>query len=298
MHRLIREKERFVVRRNAEIRGKARELIYPSGRFRRVHELLKFHCGKIRHGAYMFSPRKGFAQRDNALLHVGQRQYLMLDIKQFYPSTTREHVFQWALYKAGMFEDVAAVFTELCTIDDRVSFGSPLTPVLASIVHRDMFDEIAAECRKRGLKISVWVDDIVVSGDFVRGELLRRIREIIASHGLRSHKLQYREGARAVSITGIDVHGGEISAPNSLNIRVRDLYRELEVAGAEDYAIGIVDRLLSALGTQRYIAGRRSAVGQILSQRMESLRQRYYRSTAISVTALKPLEPGESLPWA
>jgi RNA-directed DNA polymerase len=298
MHRLIREKERFVVRRSADIRGKTRELIYPSGRFRRVHERLKFHCSKIRHGAYLFSPRKGYAQRDNALLHVGQRQFLMLDIKQFYPSTTREHVFRWALHKAGMFEDVATVFTELCTIDDRVSFGSPLTPVLATIVHRDMFDEIAAECWKRGLKISVWVDDIVVSGDFVRGDLLDRIREIIASYGLRSHKLQYREGARAVSITGIDVRGGAVFAPNSLNVRVRDLYDELKIAGAEDYAIGIVDRLLSALGTQRYIAGRRSSLGKAISQRMETLRQRYHRVSRTAATVLTPLEPGEGLPWA
>jgi RNA-directed DNA polymerase len=298
MQRLIREKERFVVRRDAEIRGKQRKLIYPSGRFRRAHELLKFHCAKIRHGAYLFSPRKGYAQRDNALLHVGQRQFLMLDIKQFYPSTTREHVFRWAVHKAGMFEDVAAVFTEICTIDDRVSFGSPLTPVLATIVHRDMFDEIASECWKRGLRISVWVDDIVVSGNFIRGDLLDRIREIIASHGLKTHKLKYREGARAVSITGIDVRGGEVSAPNSLNLRVRDLYEELKLAGDDDYAAGIVGRLLSALGTQRYIAGRTSKAGQILSQKMEALRQRYYRQAQSPVAVVDDFQPGEDLPWA
>ena len=73
---LIRDKDKWIGRRAEVIAGKKRNLAVPYGRLRGVHERLKFHLNKIRQPDYLFSPRKGRAQRDNAAHHVGQTQLL------------------------------------------------------------------------------------------------------------------------------------------------------------------------------------------------------------------------------
>lgn len=130
--RLRREsyKEQFIRRRKVQIGKKVRELAFPVGRLRTVHERLKDLLNRIKQPEYLFSPRRGRSQRDNAALHLDQDQYLSLDLKQFYPSTTSEMVYRWFVDELNSFHDVAALLRDLCTIDGKVSFGSPLTPVL------------------------------------------------------------------------------------------------------------------------------------------------------------------------
>jgi hypothetical protein len=79
------------------------------------------------------SPRKDKSQRDNAAAHLDATQYLTLDIKQFYPSTTRAMIRNSLVELFGMEADVAGLIAHVATADDCACFGSPLTPVLASL---------------------------------------------------------------------------------------------------------------------------------------------------------------------
>jgi len=274
LRRIINYKEQFVVRRTEQIGGKIRSLIYPVSRYRALHERLKFHLNKIRQPSYLFSPRKGGSQRNNAALHLDQDQYLRLDLKQFYPSTTESMVRAWFRDELGMYEDVAGLLTELCTIDGKVSFGSPLTPVLCTLVHRTMFDRISDVCQSRWLRHSVWVDDVTISGRFVPGQVVNEVRQVIMSAGLRSHEIKYRSGNRPVFITGIGVVGQDLVAPNSLHLRIRDLWKDLKVAKTVEEKDFCTQRLLSQLGTLRHIVGRQTSLGQRTSNQMNMLRQR------------------------
>ena len=92
---IVRDKEKWIKRKTEQINGKQRNLAIPYGKLRVVHERLKYHFNKIRQPNYVFSPRKGRSQRDNAELHAGQNQFLSLDIRQFYPTTSGEHLFRW-----------------------------------------------------------------------------------------------------------------------------------------------------------------------------------------------------------
>lgn len=299
---LATHRDSWIIRRDEPINGKLRHLAYPRGKLRRVHERFKFHLKKIKQPDYLFSPRSGRSQRDNAAQHVGQQQFFSLDVKQFYPTTTEKHVYHWAADELGMREDVAGLFTRLATVDGIVSFGSPLTPVLATLVHRKMFDAIAKACRRRGLHISLWVDDITISGNFVPGELVSEIREIIRAQGLKSHKLHYRTGNRPVAITGVNVNGEELCASRLVHERVRKLYAALSEAKSDIEAEIIIGRLLSALGTLRYTVGRSSTVGKKTSDRMNALRQKRSKVTSITVTAPNSPPAGQILsseepPW-
>lgn len=292
----------WIVRRDEEINGKLRHLAYPRGKLRVVHELLKFHLKKIKQPPYLFSPRVGRSQRDNAALHLGQTQFLKLDIKQFYPSTTAKHVYRWAREELGMHDDVAGLFTRLATVDGVASFGSPLTPVLATLVHRKIFDTIYRVCEQRGLRMSLWVDDITISGKFIPGVLVREIREIIRTHGLKSHKLFYMTGNRPVAITGPLVDDLYIRATRSLHEQIRGLYGALSEASDDAEAEKIINRLLSALGTLRYTVGRASKTAQKTSDRMNTLRQRRSKLAPMTkrrstdVTIAKSSDDGNA-PW-
>ncbi|WP_082513267.1 reverse transcriptase family protein [Methylobacterium sp. Leaf125] len=274
---LIDHKKQYIIRRDAEINGKKRRLVYPFGKFRSVHEKLKFHLNKIIQPAYLYSPRKGRNQRSNAVFHLGQTQYLKLDIKQFYPSTSSEHVFRWAKYDMRMSDDVAGLLVHIATIDDVVSFGSPLTPVLATLVHRRMFNAIAEECSARGLRISLWVDDIVISGKFIPGPLVSRIRDLTRSNGLKSHKLEYFTGYRRVTITGVVVKGDEIHSPRKLHTEISNAYGLAIQSNSRIEAEAAVDRLLSTLGRYRVMVGKGSPMGRRASSRMNAIRQKRVR---------------------
>ena len=301
---LATHSETWIIRREEIINGKARKLAYPRGRLRVVHEILKFHLKKIEQPDYLLSPRQGRSQRDNAIRHLGQIQYLTLDVKQFYPSTTSRHIRNWLQDDLGMREDTAGLIVKLVTVDGIASFGSPLTPVLSTLVHRNMFDSIAELCRRRGLKMSLWVDDLTISGRFVPGALLIRIREIIRTNKLRSHKLSYRQGNRPVFITGIGIVGSHLVAPRSLHDRIHRLYRELAECETLGQFDDVTNRLLSAFGTLRHIVGPKSAAGQRASNRMNALRQRRqkWRREEEEQTVLPPANSNKAtdasdLPW-
>ena len=276
LRRLVNYKEAFIVRRQAIIgkKKKLRDLAYPEGRLRAVHERLKFHLNKVKQPSYLFSPRRNRGQRDNAALHLDQDQYLTLDLRQFYPSTSDRMVRRWFHEHLGMYDDVAGLLTHLCTIDSKVSFGSPLTPVLCSLIHRPMFDQIAAICYARGLRYSVWVDDLTISGRFVPGEVLNQIRAIVRAAGLKSHSIVYRCGNRPVFITGIGVVGPKLVAPNSLNLRIKDCWVDYHAAVTDDERDSVCQRLLSHLGTLRHISGTASETSRKVSDQMNSLRQK------------------------
>jgi len=283
LRRLANYKEEFITRKTILAGKKERDLAYPTGLLRAVHERLKFHLNKVKQPDYLMSPRKGRSQRDNAARHMNNHQYVCLDIKQFYPSTTFQMVKRWAIDELGMYEDVAGLLAELATVDGIVSFGSPLTPVLVSMVHRPMFDQIYNHCEFKSLKNSLWVDDLTISGMETPGDTVEFLREAIKSQGLRSHKIKFRTGNRAVWITGIGIVGDCLIAPNSMHQKIKtlwDFYYDAETS-QERQSLGL--KLLSQMGSIRHISGAKSKLGMRLADQMNSLRQHLEKDRKLEI---------------
>ena len=179
----------------------------------------------------------------------------------------------WATNELGMYEDVAGLLAEIATVDGIVSFGSPLTPVLVSMVHRPMFDQIYEHCEFNSLKNSLWVDDLTISGMETPGSTVEFLRQVIKNQGLRSHKIKFRTGNRAVWITGIGVLGDCLIAPKRMDLKIKtlwDFYHEAETS-QERQSLGL--KLLSQMGSIRHITGAKSKRGMRLADQMNSLRQ-------------------------
>lgn len=285
LERLIGDKDRYVLRRVEEIGGKNRNLAVPIGKLRGVHERLKFHLNKIKQPEYLYSPRKGRAQRDNAALHRAQAQFLGLDIRQFYPSTTAEHIFRWAHHVAGLRADVAGMLMHLVAIDGKMPFGSPVSPVLTTLVHREMFDEIYALLKAQNLRMSLWVDDLTISGSFVRGDIIEQIRAVIRRSGFQTHKIKFRSAGRPVIVTGVPIERQRIVAPQGLQKRVQDGYAALRQELTDTERRHTIDQLLSALGSYRYHVGAATPQGRQAANRMDALRTRRSKLKPMYITA-------------
>lgn len=303
---LVRDKDRYVKREVKQVGSKLRNLAVPTSKLRTIHERLKFHLNKIKQPEYLYSPRKGRSQRDNAECHAKGIQFLSLDIKQFYPSTTDEHIFRWAYHVAGLRSDVAGLLTKLVAIDGKMPFGSPVSPVLTALIHREMFDDIQSVCKANGLEMSLWVDDLTISGQFVAGALIEEIRSIIRRRGFQTHKIKFRSASRPVVITGVPVEGRRVMAPRAVHARLQDGYRSLRESHSSLERGAAIDRLMSALGTYRYQLGSATAEGRLASNRMQALRVRRARLD-LSITTFPTIEIGNSptnppgtsvgLPW-
>lgn len=272
---LIKYKASFVAQKpQEEIAGKLRDLCFPVGRLRLVNEKIKFQLDKIKLPHYVLSPRKGFGQRENALAHRDAVQVLKLDLRKFYPSVTRESIAAFFREECGMHADVAGLITHLLTHDEVVFFGAPATPVLVMLSRRRMFDEIDAICRESGVTMTLWVDNLTISGNNVPGELLNRVRAVIAAHGHKSHDIVFEHTNRPVAVTGINICSGQISPANSTNLAVLELERSLRAASNFDEYETVSNALLSRLGSQLHVIGTKGDRGRKISQRMNVIRQK------------------------
>lgn len=306
LEREVRYKELATTRRT-EITGrgrkrKERDLAYPdpSTSLRRVHDRLARLFNRIEQPDYVFSPRAGRTTRGNAAVHAGQRVFLQIDIKKFYPSTTRAMIRRGLVSAFGMHQDVAGFIAHLVTVDDRACFGSPVTPVLMTIVFREMFDRIADECDARGLRFTLWVDDMTISGRHITSDFLDRLRQIVREHGHKTHKIALRTANEAVCVTGLWLDGRRLEPSHAQRRRLRAAHADMQRANTAQARDEAERAVLSAAGTIRHIAGASSEEGQRMANLAQQVRQTRRRRIArkSAVLATRPVfDTGGDIPF-
>lgn len=271
---LIKYRDSFVNFGAADSGGKPRPLCYPVGRLRVINEKIRYQLNKIRLPDYVKSPRKGIGQKQNAEAHLLGKQVLKLDLCKFYPSISRTMVAKYFREEFGMHADVAGLITNLLTHNERIFYGAPCTSVLAFLVNKKMFDEVDAICRSYNCRMTLWVDNLTISGEAVPGALLEEVRDTIAKHGHKSHEISFEHTNRNVSITGVNVRDAKLHPANSSDLAIRDLERQLHETDCSDEYEQISNQLLSRLGSQRHIVDQSSLRGRKLAQRMNAVRQK------------------------
>lgn len=185
----------------------------------------------------------------NAVLHQRGHIIVKLDIRQFYPSTTDEHVFRFLHHQLKMPDDVAGFITKLVTFEKALPFGSPLSPVLCTLVHRDMFDRIRGYCALEDHTLSIWVDDLTISGMDHKDMLIKAIRREIARKGLKTHKLQKKRTKRGTVITGVFVSNDTVAPANKIHVRIRDKLQQLSTT---DDLVEKLKLIQSLIGSHDY----------------------------------------------
>ena len=204
---------------------------------------------------YLFSPVKGRSYVDNARRHIGSYSVHLLDIENFYPKCKESKVYWFFNKKMKCSPDVSRILCKIICYQGSLPQGSPCSPFLAYLAYIDMWNEINATATTFGCKISVYVDDLTVSGSSVPGHMIWSLKKIIKAHdhaiNRKKEKCVYK---RPVEITGAILHSEKLSPPNR---QLKKLYEATIALNAINHSSDLAISLASQ------IKGRKTQINQI-----------------------------------
>lgn len=147
--------------------------------------------------------------------HCGKPLLLKMDMENFYPNISAkqvERLFQSILDEPHKAKD----FARLCTTEGGLPQGAPTSPVLARMIFEPAFIDL-----KRALKamhsdcaVTIWVDDLNISGPMGIKRSMRTIGKILQRHGFKLNpsktKIQTTRGQQS----GLGLNVGNYLTPD------------------------------------------------------------------------------------
>lgn len=226
-----------------EIAHKSRRIQEPKKILEGIQNRLAKYLGRIERPDYLYSATKGRSHVLNALAHKKLGLTIKIDIKNFYQNATSQNVRTFFERHLECSPDVAYILEKISTFNGHLPTGSPLSPALSFFAYKDMFDHLNKIALSTGATMTLYVDDIVVSGDGATPALINRMRSALKKHGLIGHKVScFRNGELKV-ITGVAVTDTVIAIPYKRRNKMRIMENVLRSSNnAQD--IQIIGRAL------------------------------------------------------
>ncbi len=193
----------------------------------RIHKRLSFLLSSIQTKEYLFSGIKGKSCPDNAKYHLenSDKYIVKLDLKGFFPSVTFDSIFKFFNEDLKCSTSVAKALAKILTFKNYLPTGSPMSMVMAYYANKRMFDKIDQIVIDYGCKMSLWVDDIIISGDKAI-KASWEARNAITNHGLNYNKKKFKiyEPSDNKEITGVIITPkGEIKLRNRSHLKIHHL---------------------------------------------------------------------------
>lgn len=196
--------------------------------------------------SYLHSGVKGRSYISNARQHAGGGRTLKTDVSRFYPSTKHHQVFVGFLREFHCAGDVARLLADLCTYKGHVPTGSPISMPTAFFAHKQAFDALYRRMLGQNITMTVYVDDITLSGEGLMRQHFCPIKKTFAVTGMRAHKTRFF-GARPASVTGVMVKGEDILLPNRRHQRIAEGIRLLASEDANLDRPSVASKLLGQI---------------------------------------------------
>lgn len=167
----------------------------------------------------------GRSSFQHAALHAAHDELLVVDIKDFFGSITRQMVFQ-ALAEDAEFVEYAHAISLICTLRGRLPQGAPTSPFLSNLVFKSMDRRLRGLASRVGLVYSRYADDLAFSGESVPRNLPSYLARLVSSGGysLNATKTRLKLKGRKKVLTGISISRGVLKAPRSF---VRELRSQI-----------------------------------------------------------------------
>jgi retron-type reverse transcriptase len=212
---LATKEGRYIFFTKPKKNGGVRDISAPILPLKKVQARIANLLSRIAPPDYLFAPVAGRSYVDNAARHLGARSVRLLDIKDFFPSCTINKAI-WFFHRfMDCSPDVAAILARIVTNDGVLPQGSPCSPILAYLCYVDMWDEIADLAASGGSTLSVYADDLTISGAVVPEEMIWQIKRTLFRHGHDYAKEKERSKRdRPAEITGVILRREAVCAPN------------------------------------------------------------------------------------
>lgn len=237
--------------------GKSRLIEPPRFELKIVQKRIKTLLGKIDIPDNVFSGVRGKSYSDNAKLHLGDslRNLYKIDLTAFFPSISRETVYQFFRKDLDCSPDVAAILTNLTTVDltalnekgltevfdflekknvkcfNHLISGAPTSQILSYLVNHKMFDELQELANKFGATMSVYVDDVVFSSEHQISSYFRKsVLKVVQKYNYQISQKKVKGYSKAYPklVTGVIIDkDGKATIKNSLRRKIKEQYDSL-----------------------------------------------------------------------
>lgn len=233
--------------------GKKINLEIPAPRLKQVQKRIATLLGRVKTPEFLFCPAKERSYIGNAKEHVSNAVVRNLDIKEYFLSTLSRRVYWFFHEQMKCAPDIAGILTALSTLKGRLPIGSPLSPILSYYAHIDMWDAISTITRDANCTLTVYMDDITVSGANVPDRVMWQIKQQIHRCNLRYHKEKHYTG-QIREVTGIVIRDQELKLPNRQHLKIHGLGQKISRESNPKQRAKLRQKLQGCVAQARQIA--------------------------------------------
>lgn len=205
---------------------KERNIDAPKKQLKELQVRIKDLLARIETPEWLFSGKKGVSYIDNAKFHQNARFVLTCDIKSFYPSCTKERIFQIFRYTFKTTEDVAWVLANILSHDEKLPTGSPSSQIIAFWAYYPTFLRIHRKVLSYDCKVSLYVDDITISSSkSISKKLVVEIKNELekVGHTIKNSKTKHYNKNDFKLVTGVAISpNGNLQVPNKRRKKLVD----------------------------------------------------------------------------
>lgn len=230
LQKLSRDVGNFRLFMNKRGTGKPRPIQEPKHDLQRIHRRIHTLLARVEVPAYLHSAVRGRSYISNAAAHDPSLPTIKIDIKKFFPSVTRAAIYNFFTAQMKCRKDVAGLLGDLLSYERHLPTGSAASPIISYYAHSQMFDEIEVFAKGAGLVMTCYVDDMTFSGARATKGALFEIQQIIARHGLKSHKTRKFAANEPKVVTGVCITSAGPRVPNRLHLKIKRGFDALSVA--------------------------------------------------------------------
>ena len=226
----------------------------PKHNLKNIQRKIKKLLGRITVPDYVFSGTKGRSYVENAKYHRGEnkRQLFKIDLTAFFPSISRDTVFQFFKNDMLCSSDIATILTNFTTVDinktnakntdeicsfleskninckNHLISGAPTSQILSYLVNHKMFDEMRELSIKNNIVMTVYVDDVTFSSESnISQRFKEQVCKIITKYHYQISKRKVKTYTRAYPklVTGVIIDSqGQLKIKNSLGLKIMKEY--------------------------------------------------------------------------
>lgn len=209
-----------------------RRIEEPQKELHTFHVRLAELLARIKTPDYVYSkPKRSYV--DNAAVHLGCSKLIKMDIRHFFPNVSRKKIRDLFLNRFCCPLDIAEMMASLSCFHGHLPTGSGISLYLAYWSNEAMFREISDVVSRSGCRMSVYVDDITISGQGASQELLDEVKSIINRYelpvNLKKSKLTTSR-RKYNKVTGVVLTENKLEIPNSLRKKKHEALVELNFA--------------------------------------------------------------------
>ena len=172
----------------------------------------------------------------NAKIHIGKKQVLNIDIKDFFPSISAHRVyntFQSASF--GFDKQVATALTLLSTFEGKLPTGSPTSPVISNFICSELDKDLNQFCKVNQLNYTRYADDLTFSSNTkITDDCILDIINLIHKNNfqINEKKLRLKPSNRKQTVTGLTVNEN-VNVDRKLLKKIRAMLHDLSTNGLD-----------------------------------------------------------------